>query len=165
MESTRRLDLPLLMAGQAQKEIAHNEALQILDSLVALVVQELPQNQPPGTPAVGSCWLIGDQPVGEWAGKPRQVACYTPGGPRYLQPFEGLGAFVRATSTTATYLNGSWEVGVVRAARFEVAGQQVLGPRAAGVADPEGGSVIDAESRAAIVAILGALRSHGLIAG
>jgi hypothetical protein len=40
----------------------------------------------------------------------------------------------------------------------------VVGPRQAAVAAPSGGTVIDAESRTALVAILAALRAHGLIA-
>ena len=45
-----------------------------------------------------------------------------------------------------------------------VGGNQVVGPRGAPIASPGGGAVIDAEGRAAITAILAALRSHGLIA-
>ena len=35
MEFTPRLSLPTLIPGQAQKELFHNEALQVLDFLVA----------------------------------------------------------------------------------------------------------------------------------
>ena len=40
-ELSANLSLPLLMPAQAQKHVTHNEALQVLDALVQLVVQEL----------------------------------------------------------------------------------------------------------------------------
>jgi len=39
----------------------------------------------------------------------------------------------------------------------------VVGPRGDAIAEPEGGSVVDAEARAVINAVLAALRAHGLI--
>lgn len=51
---------------------------------------------------------------------------------------------------------------------LSVAGQQVIGARGAAVADPTGGSVVDAECRAQLSALLAELRAstgHGLIAG
>lgn len=41
---------------------------------------------------------------------------------------------------------------------------QVVGSQGATVADPVGGVIVDAEARTAIIGILGALRTHGLIA-
>jgi hypothetical protein len=42
MESTDRFSLPLLVAGQAQKELFHNEALLALDTIVAGAVEKRP---------------------------------------------------------------------------------------------------------------------------
>ena len=41
MTYTNRLKLPLLYSGQAQKEVTHNEALNLLDVLVNPVAQEI----------------------------------------------------------------------------------------------------------------------------
>jgi len=41
---------------------------------------------------------------------------------------------------------------------------QVVGPQEAAIAAPSGGSAVDVEARAALGAILDALRGHGLIA-
>ena len=40
MHETPRLKMPFIVAGQAQKEVAHNEALTILDSLCAPAVEQ-----------------------------------------------------------------------------------------------------------------------------
>jgi len=45
-----------------------------------------------------------------------------------------------------------------------VDGNQVVGAQQAAIADPAGGGNIDVEARLAVQMILGALRSHGLIA-
>jgi hypothetical protein len=42
-------------------------------------------------------------------------------------------------------------------------GQQVVGPRLPDVPSPSGGTIIDAEARAAVDALIATLKSHGLI--
>jgi hypothetical protein len=44
-----------------------------------------------------------------------------------------------------------------------VGGQQVVGERLETVPSPSGGTIIDAEARAAVDAVIVALRTHGLI--
>lgn len=58
MAQTDRLALPLLAAGQAQKEITHNEALGQLDMLVQLIVVSADLSAPPASPAEGQCWIV-----------------------------------------------------------------------------------------------------------
>lgn len=73
-------------------------------------------------------------------------------------------ALDKASGQTATYDGAAWVVGTVTGAKLELAGAQVVGARGAAVANPNGGASVDAEARAAIVAILDRLRTHGLIA-
>ena len=112
---------------------------------------------------MGSCFIIGDDPTGEWSGKANRLAAFTAAGWRFLEPKYGVTALVRSTGQTAVYRGGGWHFGVVQCSRVEVEGQQVLGSRGLAVADPSGGATVDAEGRAAIRAILSALRAHGLI--
>jgi hypothetical protein len=58
----------------------------------------------------------------------------------------------------------AWESGISRAREYQVDGETVIRARQPSIAGPLGGSVVDAESRMAIAAILNALRTHGLIA-
>ena len=145
MEITTKLRLPLLQPGQAQKELFHNEALQILDVIVAAVVEEPPRDEPPATPVAGSCYIVGGAPIGDWSGKAGQLAAFTEAGWRYVAPDHGLSVHVRSTGTIANYRGGDWNPG-------------------AAILDPAGGIQVDAEARAAISAILAALRDRGLIA-
>ncbi len=65
--------------------------------------------------------------------------------------------------TRAVYHAGAWEMGIVRGSVLTLAGEQVVAARQAAIADPQGGSTNDAEARQAVIAILAALRNHGLI--
>ena len=163
MDATQRLSLPMMQPGQAQKELVHNEALQALDIMVAAAVEEPPRSAPPESPTPGSCYLVADAPTGEWASAAGRVAAHTAAGWRFVEPAEGMTVFVRSTAVNATYRAGAWEMGVLRGEAVVVSGQQVIGARRPPIGEPTGGATADPESRAAIGAILAALRQHGLI--
>ncbi len=163
-EVSARLALPLLQAGQAQKEIYHNEALALVDLAVAAAVQAAGANDPPATPTAGQCWIVGDAPTGAWVGHAGALAGWTGGGWRFLAVPEGMPVWVRAEGLWARRGDSSWIIGDLPASSVRVGGVQVLGSRQDAIADPTGGSTIDGEARSALVSILAALRNHGLIA-
>lgn len=163
MGATPRLSLPFLNAGQAQKEFIHNEALQVLDVLIAGAVEEEPRAAPPTSPSLGAAYLVGAAPTGAWAGKSQSVAAFTSGGWRFIAPVEGMTVYVKADGRWANYRLGAWEMGVLRGSSLNIDGQQVVGGRAGAIGSPAGGSTVDSEARAAIAEILSAMRTHGLI--
>ena len=164
MEITERLGLPLLNPGQSQKEIFHNEALLVLDAVVAGSVEEGPRSAPPSNPQPGQAFIVAQSGTGEWAGKDLQLAIFTTAGWRFQKPAEGQSMYVRSAGVQASYRAGSWELGAVRANSLVIGGEQVVGSRSGTIAEPAGGTTIDAQARASIAAILDALRTHGLIA-
>ena len=164
MSATHRLALPHILPGQAQKELFHNEALQMLDLVVAAAVEEPPRAVPPASAAIGSCYIVAASPSGDWAGHAGCLAGMTAAGWRFAGPVEGMTALVRSSGLVATYRSGAWDVGILRGERVEIVGQQVVGPRGGAIPAPTSGSVIDTEARTAVSAILSALRLHGLIA-
>ena len=163
MSSTPRLALPFLSPGQAQKEFFHNEALQTLDLLAAAAVEELPRASPPASPTLGACYIIASAPTGAWSGKAQCLAAYTSGGWRFIPPFEGLTAYVKSSSLWAAYRSGAWETGILRGASVVIAGQQVVGGRAAAITSASGGTTVDTQARSVIDQILAAMRQHGLV--
>jgi len=164
MSSTPRLGLPFLSAGQAQKEVFHNEALQTLDLIVAGAVEGLPQPSPPASPAIGDCYLIDDAPTGLWVGAAQNLAAFTSAGWRFVAPREGMVFYIRSTGTFAAFRAGNWEIGEMRGSSVIIDGQQVVGGQAAAIASPVGGASVDTQARAVIDQILIAMRQHGLIA-
>jgi len=163
MSATPRLGLPFLSAGQAQKEIFHNEALQALDVIVAAAVEEAPSATPPASPSEGSCYIVGAGAIDEWTGRDGSLAAFSSGGWRYIAPTAGMSAYVKSSGILAAYRSGAWELGGVRGSSLLIDGQQVVGSRTAAIASPTGGTTVDAEARAAIAQALGAMRQHGLI--
>ena len=163
-EMTARLGLPLLAAGQAGKELTHNEALALIDLALGAGVEAMGVDAPPADPAVGRAWIVGAAPTGAWAGRAGALAGWTGGGWRFVAPFEGLGVWIASAKLRARFVGGAWTAGEERASRLLVGGVPVVGPRGPAIAGPTGGTTVDAEARAALAAVLGALREHGLIA-
>ena len=162
-ETTSRHALPLLQPGQAQKEMWHNEALALADALLHPLA-EGEAVSPPADPAPGVCWLVAADATGAWAGQSGRLACWTSGGWRFAAPSEGMTVWRRDAALPARYTGAGWELGALDGAVLRIGGVPVVGARGAAIAGPAGGAVVDAEARAVLGAVLGALRSHGLIA-
>lgn len=108
MVETARLNLPLIAPEQALKHITHNEAVQALDTLVHLVVEELGRNDPPAAPIAGQSYDIGVAPTGDWTGRAGQLAAWTDGGWRFLLPDEGWLAWDKNTGTAYVHAGSGW---------------------------------------------------------
>lgn len=162
-EMTDRLDLPLLAAGQSQKEVTHNEALAQIDMLLHPVVEAVAPPVPPAAPQPGQGWIVGRAAPAAWQGKENALAVWTAAGWRFCPAFEGLSVWSRAGSRLLRYVGGRWsdslEVGALR-----VGGRQVVGPQQPAIAMPSGGNAPDVPARTALAEIIVALQSHGLIA-
>lgn len=164
-EATARFALPLLAAGQAQKEVTHNEALARVDLALHAAVEAIGTNTPPAAPGEGTSWIVGVAPTGAWSGQAGAIAGWTAGGWRFIAPRTGTAVWSKAGGVPARFVDGTWREGVVAATRVEVGGVAVVGAQQPAVAAPTGGSVVDAEARSALGSVLAALRAHGLIAG
>lgn len=164
MDVTTRFQLPLLSAGQAQKEVFHNEALQRIDACVGACVEGQASAAPPSAPVVGQCFLVAPAPSGAWAGQPNAIAAFGDGGWRFIAPREGLSVWVKSKSASATFKAGAWEYSVIRGDRVVIGGIPVLGSQQAAIRTPSGGTSVDTEARTALGQVLAALRAHGLIA-
>ncbi|MFC4291511.1 DUF2793 domain-containing protein [Sphingorhabdus arenilitoris] len=145
--NTARHKMPLIFAGQAQKELTHNEALAIIDALISPAV--LDEIAAPvsnlGAGDAGKCWLVAPLAQGAWAGHDRKIAYWTGGSFRFLEPHEGMTVWQKAQSVFFVYQAGAW-----------------VSP--AYIADISGGNVVDIEARAAVNLILAGLREVGIIA-
>ena len=162
-DTTPRFALPFLDAGQAQKEISHNEALTTLDIVAQASVLAIGLTIPPTMPVAGEAWVVGATPSGEWVGQPNAIASWTAGGWRFVQPTDGIAVWSVSDNMVARFQSGTWVTGSVEANALVIGGVTVVAGRRPAIPAAAGGNVIDAESRSAITAILEALRGHGLI--
>ncbi len=138
-----RFALPMLFAGQSQKETTVNEALLAVDVLLHSAIEAVIAT-PPTAPSNGQCWLVGSGATGAFAGQTDRIAAWSEGGWRFIAPREGMRAYDIAVATYRLYSGGTWRL--------------VAAPAA-----PSGGTVIDSQARTAITAIITALRNTGLL--
>ncbi len=143
---TGRHRLPLLAVSQAQKEITHNEALCMIDALLHMAVETTLSAAPAVTDNdIGKSWIINGMPTGAWAGKASQVAYWIGGSWRFVLPQEGMRVWNKSTRRHSLFLSGQWTI-------------------APSIPNPTGGTIVDSEARAAVLAILQYLRLLGILA-
>jgi hypothetical protein len=162
-DMTARFALPFLLPGQAQKELFHNEALGRLDAALQAAVEGPPQTSPPASPAEGQGWIVAPGAAGAWNGKEGCLAAWTSGGWRFVAPPAGMSVWNKADGLVLRYDGSAWSSGELVCSSLRIGGVQVVGGRQAAVPSPSGGTIIDAEARAALGAVIAALMSHGLI--
>ncbi len=92
-----------------------------------------------------------------------RLAGWTAGGWRFVAPVEGIRLTMRLSGVDFHYWNDAWRSGSLRAEELVIGGVRVVGAAAAAIADPAGGTVVDANVRLCVGQILAALRGHGLI--
>jgi hypothetical protein len=140
--ASARYGLPLLFAGQAQKEFFVNQALALTDALLHPAI-EGEADDPPAAPEEGESWLVGAAPSGAWAERAGCLASFQAGSWVFAEPRDGLRVLDRATGQDIRY-RGGWQ-------------------RAATPAAPTGGATVDGEARAAIAALIEAMVSGGIL--
>ena len=143
---TRRHLLPNLYVGQAQKELTHNEGLARIDALLHPVAEARLAAPPVGLTDAsdGLCWLIDSSATGAWLGLTGKLARWSGGSWRYIMPVAGMTLWLASADKRLFYIAGEW-------VEFNA------------INDPTGGTVIDAEARVAITAILDHLRQISCI--
>jgi hypothetical protein len=162
-DSSTRFALPFILPGQAQKEVFHNEALARLDAALHACIEHDPTADVPTGPAPGESWIVGAGADGAWAGKTGQLATWTAGGWRFTAPVPGMAVWNIDAGYRLYWTGTAWSGGEWPVSALTIGGQQIVGPRLEAVPSPSGGTTIDTEARAALEAVIVALRTHGLI--
>lgn len=136
-----RLRLPYLHPGQAQKEFFVNEALARLDALVQPTVLD-ERAQPPAQPQPGDAHLVASGAGGDWLGEDGAIAVFQGSHWLFQPPLPGTSLRRLDTGQLCLYSDG-WTT-------------------APDPVEPSGGTTIDTEARAAIAALVSALRHSGI---
>jgi uncharacterized protein DUF2793 len=103
------LDLPYLKPSQAQKHVTHNEALQRLDLVVQLRLQDSAAQTPPGTPENGDIHALGAEPTGAWAGQAHRLAAWLDHGWHFFDPRPGWRAWDLAAARLRVWDGTAWQ--------------------------------------------------------
>lgn len=105
---TPNLGLPYIVQGQAQKEVTHNEALNLLDAVVQLAVLDRDLAAPPGSPAQGARYIVAASPTGAWAGHADHIAVWLDGAWRFFLPSIGWIAWVADEGVMLAWSGSAW---------------------------------------------------------
>ncbi len=140
--STPALGLPLLIAGQAQKEFFVNQALCLLDALHMRTVKAS-QSAPPAIAIESDCFRVKAPAAGAWAGREDQVAVFIAGDWHFIVPAHGMTLYDRAADNMLVFRSG-----------WKLAQAPTL---------PTGGTIVDTEARAAIGALIQSLKALGIL--
>lgn len=89
MTTSPKLGIPFVSGQQNQPEVTHNQAVVLLQALLAGVIGTL--NAPPGSPADGDSYIIGTSPSGVWSTRANKIAVYY-GGWLYVPGLDSDGA-------------------------------------------------------------------------
>lgn len=147
-ERTPRLGAPYIRAAQAQKEVTHNGALNILDALVQAAAEDRDLTAPPPDPEEGGLWIVAAGASGEWAGRDGEIAQWIGGAWTFHVPRVGYAVWLKDEAVAARFDGTDW----------------VAETPAPAIADAAGGATVDVEARAVLNALLAACRARGIIA-
>jgi Protein of unknown function (DUF2793) len=110
INDTPNLQLPYLIAAQAQKHVTHNEALRALDCLVQLSVLNQDLGTPPGSPVNGARYIVAAAAAGAWAGKATRIAAWQDNAWAFYAPQTGWLAWVADETKLYVYNGTGWAV-------------------------------------------------------
>ncbi|MEM8724610.1 MAG: DUF2793 domain-containing protein, partial [Pseudomonadota bacterium] len=138
--ATHLFKLPLLFAGQAQKEFFVNQSLVLIDALLQHGIKAT-LGSPPTEPVEGDIYLVGESPTGEWQNNEASITIWVGGDWHFIAPVEGMHLFDRDAGSFLVYRSG-WIA--------------VSAPE-----QPQGGAVVDTEARSAIAELTQTLLDLG----
>lgn len=111
-DTTTNLQLPYILAGQAQKHVTHNEALRLLDALVQIAVLDRHLTTPPASPVDGARYIVAAGGAGAWSGWDLNIAYRVDGAWIRLVPRPGWIAWVQDEAALLVWSGSAWaEVG------------------------------------------------------
>lgn len=100
--------IPELTTSQASKEETHNEALRLIELLLAASVKDKDLTTPPGSPAAGDRYIVLATGTGDWAGHDADLTMFSGGGWIFIQPIEGTTVYVQDEDKYYRFSGSAW---------------------------------------------------------
>ncbi|MEM9501975.1 MAG: DUF2793 domain-containing protein [Pseudomonadota bacterium] len=139
---TPNFSLPLLFAGQAQKEFFVNQSFALIDAMLRQGIAAS-MSAPPTSPNDGEAYRITTPAEGEWTGHEDEIAIRIAGAWSFIPAADGMLLFDRAAGQFILFRSG-W--------------RSAFNP-----GNLQGGDVVDLEARTAILELIEALRTIGIL--
>lgn len=109
--STPNISLPTVPGGATDVSVAFNQAMQIVDALLPLVIQDKDLSTPPSTTSgdVGKRWIVGASPSAAWAGQATKIALCTAAGVwQFITPPPFIQAWVIDEAVNYRFNGTAW---------------------------------------------------------
>ncbi len=110
MDNTANLQLPYILAAQAQKHVTHNEAVRMLDAIVQLSVLDRDLGVAPAAPVDGDRYIITAGASGDWSGKDNNIAAWQDGAWMFYVPQEGWLTWVMDEDVLLVWDGAVWNL-------------------------------------------------------
>ncbi len=108
MSRTNRLDLPLLLASQADKHVSYNEAMLALDVCVQLTVVSRALSDPPLEPQDGTCYIPRAPATGAWSDLENKLLTFQSGSWQLVPAKVGWLAWVLDEAINIRFSGSNW---------------------------------------------------------
>lgn len=131
-----------MLTGQAQKEFFVNQSLSMIDALIRGQILASQVN-PPNDPVDGALYRVSAPATGDWVGQEGHLAIRVAESWQFVPPYEGQTLFDLNEGNFLIYRSGWLDLDAPPS--------------------PQGGSVIDAEARATIDALIATLTNVGIL--
>lgn len=162
MPQTLRLGLPLIAAGQSQKDVTHNEAVLALDRIVALAVVSRTHASPPAAATAGEIQIVPAGGEAAWGQPAGSLMQWQGAGWQVQAPRDGQLALLQDEAVLLVY-NQVWQA-LLPVGGLLISGRPVLAAAPASIAPPTGGATVDIQARAVLSALLSTLLQQGILA-
>lgn len=100
--------IPELTTSQASKEETHNEALRLVELLLASSVIDKDLSTPPGSPVAGNRYIVKTTGLTGWAGHDEDLTMFSGGGWIFIQPIEGTTVYVQDEDKYYRFNGTAW---------------------------------------------------------
>lgn len=122
--TTPRIGIPELPTGSNASPEIMNEALRHVEQGASLfIVKDKDQNDPPGSPVDGDCYIVAGSPTGAWTGWATRLAFYMSTSWVDITPIEGTTAYVQDENAVYRYDGAAW--GIVADAAAEATASEI----------------------------------------
>ncbi len=126
--TTAKLNLSYLLASQADKHVAVNEALSLLDTLVQASVKSRSLASQPSSPQEGDAYILPNVPTGlHWSTiAPSSIVSFNNNSWHSLSPKPGWQVFVESENQHVRWLGSRWAVFGSPSADYRLAEQLLI---------------------------------------
>jgi hypothetical protein len=110
MTESTNFKVPFISPSQAQKHVTHNDAIEVIDSLIQRLAKDSSLSSPPASPAQGDIYIIASSPAatGLWSGQENSLARFDGSVWKFSVPQDGWQVYDQTSGNFMIFGGTSW---------------------------------------------------------